>query len=70
MSSVDPCILIWGDRGIYLRLRATEQSTCYRLYMYICVLSGIKVTALNVLMSVMVMPMQVVDITTISHQNV
>ena len=27
MSSVDPCILILGDRGIHLRLRATEQSS-------------------------------------------
>ena len=27
MSSVDPCILIYGDRGIHLRLRATEQSS-------------------------------------------
>ena len=26
-SSVDQCILIWGDRGIHLRLRATEQSS-------------------------------------------
>ena len=28
MSSVDQCILISGDRGIHLRLRATEQSSC------------------------------------------
>ena len=28
MSFVDPCILIYGDRGIHLRLRATEQSSC------------------------------------------
>ena len=27
MSSVDPCILIYGDRGIHLRLQATEQSS-------------------------------------------
>ena len=27
MSSVDQCILIYGDRGIHLRLRATEQSS-------------------------------------------
>ena len=27
MSSVDQCILIYGTRGIHLRLRATEQSS-------------------------------------------
>ena len=27
MSSVDQCLLILGDRGIHLRLRATEQSS-------------------------------------------
>ena len=31
MSSVDQCVLIWGDRGIHLWLRATEQSSCSRL---------------------------------------
>ena len=32
MSSVDPCILIWGDRGIHLRLRATEQSSYFLVF--------------------------------------
>ena len=29
MSSVDPCILIWGDWGIHLRLWATKQSSLH-----------------------------------------
>ena len=35
MSSVDPFILIVGDRGIHLRLRATEQSSfvCTRFFL-------------------------------------
>ena len=34
MSSVDQCILISGDRGIHLRLRATEQSSFTHISMF------------------------------------
>ena len=46
MISVDQCILIWGDRGIHLRLRATEQSSFSQRRHYHANTQGVKTETL------------------------